>query len=310
MSSKLRRMCKLNYAVDLRVCERLNNIPRIARRSMRTRLYAGLDIDVCAAYFKLHTLHRCSDLDQARSKAGTSQASRRTESPSREGAGFLVPVERFFDARDLIQVKYEMLRHVSVDGASKADAAALFGMSRPTFYQAEAAFARDGLAGRSEAAWARGAQAQLRGNGVRRTTSRRRWRDSRSSTSRATGIRAGISVHPQHRTRHRAQNRRANRCRRPFRASLDCGLRGPTRCGDRRHPRAEGAALRDAAWTSCTREVNGGHRHYLGSPGAAYGRPSGWRRVCAFAGQPRSTDPFGSPMSTDRYQKVTRPLAP
>jgi transposase len=53
----------------------------------------------------------------------------------------------FFDANDLIQVKYEMLRHVSVDGASKADAAALFGMSRPTFYQAEAAFAQDGLAG-------------------------------------------------------------------------------------------------------------------------------------------------------------------
>ncbi|MGH8790440.1 MAG: helix-turn-helix domain-containing protein [Cupriavidus necator] len=53
----------------------------------------------------------------------------------------------FFDANDLIQVKYEMLRHVSVDGASKADAAALFGMSRPTFSQAEAAFAREGLAG-------------------------------------------------------------------------------------------------------------------------------------------------------------------
>ncbi|MCY1200059.1 Helix-turn-helix domain protein [compost metagenome] len=53
----------------------------------------------------------------------------------------------FFDTNDLIQVKYEMLRHVSVDGASKADAAALFGMSRPTFYQAEAAFAREGLAG-------------------------------------------------------------------------------------------------------------------------------------------------------------------
>jgi len=53
----------------------------------------------------------------------------------------------FFDANDLIQVKYEMLRHVSADGASKADAAALFGVSRPTFYQAEAAFARDGLAG-------------------------------------------------------------------------------------------------------------------------------------------------------------------
>ena len=53
----------------------------------------------------------------------------------------------FFDPHDLIQAKYEMLRHVQVDGASKAKAASLFGMSRPTFYQAEAAFAREGLAG-------------------------------------------------------------------------------------------------------------------------------------------------------------------
>jgi transposase len=51
----------------------------------------------------------------------------------------------FFDARDLVQVKYEMLRQVSREGTSKAEAAALFGVSRPTFYQAEAAFARAGL---------------------------------------------------------------------------------------------------------------------------------------------------------------------
>jgi transposase len=53
----------------------------------------------------------------------------------------------FFDAHDLVQTKYEMLRHVRVDQAAKAEAAALFGMSRPTLYQAEAAFARDGVAG-------------------------------------------------------------------------------------------------------------------------------------------------------------------
>ncbi len=53
----------------------------------------------------------------------------------------------FFDARDLVQVKYEMLRHVRIDGAQKASTAALFGLSRPTFYQAEEAFAQDGLAG-------------------------------------------------------------------------------------------------------------------------------------------------------------------
>lgn len=53
----------------------------------------------------------------------------------------------FFDPRDLVQVKYEMLRQVQREGASKAEAAALFGVSRPTFYQAESAFAREGLAG-------------------------------------------------------------------------------------------------------------------------------------------------------------------
>lgn len=55
--------------------------------------------------------------------------------------------DTFFDPRDLIQVKYGMLRWVHVDGATKAQAAARFGMSRPTFYQADAAFSSAGLAG-------------------------------------------------------------------------------------------------------------------------------------------------------------------
>jgi transposase len=53
----------------------------------------------------------------------------------------------FFDAQDLVQVKYEMLRQVKHEGASKAEAAALFGLSRPAFYQAEAALEQEGLAG-------------------------------------------------------------------------------------------------------------------------------------------------------------------
>ena len=53
----------------------------------------------------------------------------------------------FFDANDFVQVKYEMLRHARRDGVSKAAASALFGVSRPTYYQAEAAFERDGMAG-------------------------------------------------------------------------------------------------------------------------------------------------------------------
>jgi transposase len=53
----------------------------------------------------------------------------------------------FFDANDLVQVKYEMLRHARHGGATKSEAAELFGVSRPTFYQAEAAFEQGGLAG-------------------------------------------------------------------------------------------------------------------------------------------------------------------
>jgi len=53
----------------------------------------------------------------------------------------------FFDARDLIQVKYEMLRRVEKDRQSVTEAAARFGFSRPSFYQAQTALAQHGLAG-------------------------------------------------------------------------------------------------------------------------------------------------------------------
>ena len=53
----------------------------------------------------------------------------------------------FFDARDLVQVKYEMLRRVSEDGVSVSSAAAAFGLSRQSYYQAAAALGEAGLAG-------------------------------------------------------------------------------------------------------------------------------------------------------------------
>ena len=53
----------------------------------------------------------------------------------------------FFDARDLVQVKYEMLRRVEIDGLSITEAAQAFGFSRPSFYQAQSQFAQHGLPG-------------------------------------------------------------------------------------------------------------------------------------------------------------------
>ena len=53
--------------------------------------------------------------------------------------------QEFFDPRDLVQVKYEMLRRVQSEGQAVSQSAAHFGFSRPSFYQAQAAFEQGGL---------------------------------------------------------------------------------------------------------------------------------------------------------------------
>ena len=53
----------------------------------------------------------------------------------------------FLDPRDLVQVKYEMVRRVRVDGEAVTRSAQEFGFSRPSFYEAAAALDAGGLAG-------------------------------------------------------------------------------------------------------------------------------------------------------------------
>ena len=53
----------------------------------------------------------------------------------------------FFDPRDLVQVKYEMLRAVDKEGCSVKQASEAFGFSRPAFYQAQSQFKQGGVTG-------------------------------------------------------------------------------------------------------------------------------------------------------------------
>ena len=53
----------------------------------------------------------------------------------------------FFDPNDLVQVKYEMLRSVQIEGRAVVDAAEAFGLSRPVFYVTQELFRREGLPG-------------------------------------------------------------------------------------------------------------------------------------------------------------------
>jgi transposase len=53
----------------------------------------------------------------------------------------------FFDPLDLVQVKYEMLRRVSLENASVTDAVQQYGVSRPTYYQAREKLEKAGIGG-------------------------------------------------------------------------------------------------------------------------------------------------------------------
>ena len=55
--------------------------------------------------------------------------------------------DEFFDARDRVQVRYEMLRRHRLEGRAVTEVAALFGVSRQAFYVTEATFEGQGLPG-------------------------------------------------------------------------------------------------------------------------------------------------------------------
>jgi Helix-turn-helix domain len=85
-----------------------------------------------------------------RAREGKAQelATSRTLNPRPEGVvdeGFRG--SEFFDARDLVQLKYEMVRRVEADGVSVSASAVAFGFSRQSYYSAARALADEGLQG-------------------------------------------------------------------------------------------------------------------------------------------------------------------
>lgn len=55
--------------------------------------------------------------------------------------------QEFFDPQDIVQVKYELLRRVQIEGVSVTDAAKSFGCSRLFFYRTRDEFEKLGLSG-------------------------------------------------------------------------------------------------------------------------------------------------------------------
>ena len=53
----------------------------------------------------------------------------------------------FFDPNDMVQLKYETIRAIEVDGRPIAQAALDYGLSRPTIYEAQENFRQEGIGG-------------------------------------------------------------------------------------------------------------------------------------------------------------------
>jgi transposase len=119
----------------------------------------------------------------------------------------------FFDPRDLVLVKYEMLRRVRVDGQAASEAARAFGFSRVALYQALAAFRKEGLPGLLPRQRGPKAANKLT-DAVLEFIDRQRAADSGLRTptlAKMVQERLGLSVHP--RSIERALARRAKKGR-------------------------------------------------------------------------------------------------
>ena len=107
--------------------------------------------------------------------------------------------EAFFDARDVLQVKYEMLRRVRLEGSSVTMAAAAFGFSRVAFYQARKRFEESGVAGLLPKPRGPKRAHKLRGDVVAFLEDALREDPSLRAPALAEGVgeRFGMTVHPR-----------------------------------------------------------------------------------------------------------------
>ena len=105
----------------------------------------------------------------------------------------------FFDARDLVQVKYEMVRRVRAEGQPVTATAAAFGFSRPSFYQAAAAVDAGGLSGLVPARPGPRRAHKLTDEVVAFAVQQRAGDPSLTSAglAEAIAVRFGITVHPR-----------------------------------------------------------------------------------------------------------------
>ena len=148
---KLRRICKENYAVSPSLifyylafyvikCYFLNNIQKFV-----------IDISIIYGIIRLTYLAVMQEVVMTQKPKGNDPKEIALRNlgtlNTHPVSDTLFSDSDFFDSRDLVQVKYEMLRKVYKEGESVSRATASFGFSRPSFYKSFKDFEREGIPG-------------------------------------------------------------------------------------------------------------------------------------------------------------------
>jgi transposase len=140
-------MCKYNYAAKNRLCISCMCTCRLNKSSIRITITLACFRPLRHNYTKI-----AKEVIPAKINTKTAKVKALLEECTLNPTPGRVRDPRFrenefFDPRDLVQVKYEMLRLVSVENSSVTEATGKYGVSRPTYYQTKASFDNGGLAG-------------------------------------------------------------------------------------------------------------------------------------------------------------------
>jgi transposase len=148
---ELRRICKQNYAAS-----QVAILCYLARNRLYTLLSCNTQkifLDTSVIYGIITLTHNAvvkEDAPMAKSQRNDSKEKALRDCGALNTHPVADPLfsdNDFFDSRDLVQVKYEMLRRVHKEGESVSRSAASFGFSRPSFYKSSGEFEREGVPG-------------------------------------------------------------------------------------------------------------------------------------------------------------------
>jgi transposase len=147
---ELRRNCKLNYAMRSMAPDQYDSLIVIYSLRIIVKVINLLDTSKICGIIRLTYTGVLMEVHMAKPRPGNPKEKSLRDSGALNSHPVTDPLfsdSDFFDPRDLVQVKYEMLRKVRKESEPVSHAAVSFGFSRPSWYKILADFEREGITG-------------------------------------------------------------------------------------------------------------------------------------------------------------------